>query len=236
MPRMRLKRSWRGCAERTGARPLGSRRLRERGDLARAEARDARLGAHVRRHGSLCWAAARQLRQRPAVAREYVLAEDRARIVFTLKSPLAPGLPDPAVMLQSVESLALGFEIIDCPFPDWKFQPADFVAAFGLHRALVVGDPRRVDEANIESLDEQLPRFTVRLTRDGELVDEGSGRNSLRSPALCLGELASALSRRRVRSRLRRVTSSALVRSPSRSRLPWVRRGRRPSRVLTWSR
>lgn len=117
-------------------------------------------------------------------------------IVFMLKSPLAPGLTDPAAILQSVESLALGFEIIDCPFPDWKFQPADFVAAFGLHRALVVGDPRRVDEANIESLAEQLPRFTVRLTRDGELVDEGSGRNSLRSPALCLGELASALSRR----------------------------------------
>jgi len=117
-------------------------------------------------------------------------------IVFAMKAPLAPGLSDPIAILQSVESLALGFEIIDCPFPDWKFQPADFVAAFGLHRALLVGEPRRVDEAHVESLAEQLPRFTVRLTRDGQLVDEGSGRNSLRSPALCLGELASALSRR----------------------------------------
>ena len=30
----------------------------------------------------------------------------------------------------------------------------------------------------------------VRLLKNGQLVEEGSGRNSLRSPALCLGELA----------------------------------------------
>jgi 2-keto-4-pentenoate hydratase len=35
----------------------------------------------------------------------------------------------------------------------------------------------------------------VQLLKDGALVDEGSGRNSLRSPALCLGELASAIAR-----------------------------------------
>ena len=117
-------------------------------------------------------------------------------IVFKLKAALVPGLTEAADILRSVEWLALGFEIIDCPFPDWKFQPVDFVAAFGLHRALVVGQPLAVDETNIATLAEQLPRFTIRLTRDGELAGEGSGRNSLRSPALCLGELASAIAKR----------------------------------------
>ena len=116
-------------------------------------------------------------------------------IVFKLKTPLAPGDLDPAAVLEAVEWLALGFEIIDCVFPDWKFQPADFVASFGFHAALVVGQPRSVDAAMIPALVEELPRFKVRLLKNGELADEGSGKNSLRSPALCLGELAAALGR-----------------------------------------
>jgi 2-keto-4-pentenoate hydratase len=105
------------------------------------------------------------------------------------------GAVEPAAILDAVEWLALGFEIIDCVYAGWKYQPADFVAAFGLHAALVVGEPHRLDAGVIPAVAEQLPKFTVRLQKDGQLVDEGSGRNSLRSPALCLGELASAISR-----------------------------------------
>jgi 2-oxo-3-hexenedioate decarboxylase len=47
----------------------------------------------------------------------------------------------------------------------------------------------------IPGLVEDLQKFTVRLMKDGELVEEGSGRNALRSPARSLGELAAALSR-----------------------------------------
>ena len=101
----------------------------------------------------------------------------------------------PADVLADVEWLAIGFEIIDCAYPDWKFQPADFVAAYGLHAALVVGEPLVVDRAAIPDLVEKLARFTVRLSRDGEVVAEGSGRNSLRSPALCLAELQAATAR-----------------------------------------
>src|SRR5688500_6296533 len=117
-------------------------------------------------------------------------------IVFKVKTPMGPGPLEPAAVLDSVEWLALGFEIIDCVFADWKFQPADFVASFGLHAALVVGEPQHVAPSMIPSLVEQLPKFTVKLFRNGDVVGEGSGRNSLRSPALCLGELASAIERR----------------------------------------
>jgi 2-oxo-3-hexenedioate decarboxylase len=117
-------------------------------------------------------------------------------IVFKLKQPLETGHADPAVILSAVQWLALGFEIIDCPFPNWQFEPVDFVAAFGFHAALVIGEPQPVQPDQIAMLVDQLPSFKLRLFKDEQLVEEGSGRNSLRSPALCLGELADAIARR----------------------------------------
>jgi 2-keto-4-pentenoate hydratase len=116
-------------------------------------------------------------------------------IVFRMKGPLRAGTTEAAAALDAVEWLALGFEIIDCPYADWKFQPADFVASYGLHCALIVGQPHPVTAVNISELVEQLPAFKLRLSKDGQLVEEGSGRNSLRSPALCLAELASAMAK-----------------------------------------
>ena len=102
---------------------------------------------------------------------------------------------DPESVLGAIEWLAIGFEIIDCVFADWKFQPVDFVAAFGLHAALVVGEPRPVRPEMIAPLVERLSQFKVRLLNGGRLVDEGSGKNALRSPALCTAELAAATAR-----------------------------------------
>ena len=117
-------------------------------------------------------------------------------IVFKLRAPIETGEPDPAAVLRSVEWLALGFEIVDSIFADWTFQPPDFVAAFSLHAALVVGDPYPLDAALIASLVDQLSSFRVRLLRNGLPAAEGSGRNCLRSPALCLGVLAAAIAER----------------------------------------
>jgi 2-oxo-3-hexenedioate decarboxylase len=116
-------------------------------------------------------------------------------IVFKLKAPLGADAVDPAVALEGVEWLALGFEIIDCVFPGWTFQPADFVAAYGLHAALIVGTPHPIDPGMIPALVDDLGRFSVRLMKDGELVEQGSGKNVLRSPARSLGELAAAIAR-----------------------------------------
>ena len=107
--------------------------------------------------------------------------------------PTVPTPGDAASVLESVEWLALGFELVDCPFPEWKFQPADLVASFGFHAGLIVGTPRVVDRDSIPSLVEALAAFTVRLSRNGELIEEGGGKNVLNSPALCLGELVSAI-------------------------------------------
>jgi 2-oxo-3-hexenedioate decarboxylase len=117
-------------------------------------------------------------------------------VVFGLKQLISGQGLDAAATLECVDWLALGFEIIDCPFPDWQFQPGDFVACFGLHAALVVGEKIPVKSESIARLVEELPRFTVRMSRNGEFVEEGSGKNSLRSPALCLAELGAAVLRR----------------------------------------
>jgi 2-oxo-3-hexenedioate decarboxylase len=115
-------------------------------------------------------------------------------IVFRLAQ--VPASSDPAAVLAATEWIALGFEIIDCVFPDWKFQPADFVASRGLHAALVVGEPVFIEPEDIAKRVAELEAFTVRLLKNNELVEEGAGKNALKSPALCVGELFEALKRR----------------------------------------
>ncbi len=117
-------------------------------------------------------------------------------IVFGLKTPLTGQGLDATAALASLDWLAIGFEIIDCPFPDWNFQPSDFVASFGLHAALVVGEKVQVRPDLIPKLVDELPRFKVRVLNHGEFVEEGSGKNCLKNPALCLAELGSAIERR----------------------------------------
>jgi 2-oxo-3-hexenedioate decarboxylase len=123
-------------------------------------------------------------------------------ILFGLKQAITTENLDATAALESTDWLAMGFEIIDCPFPEWQFQPSDFVASFGLHAALVVGEKITVRPESIGELVSSLPRCTVRMLKNGEFVEEGAGKNSLRSPALCLAELGSAIISRSATERL----------------------------------
>jgi len=117
-------------------------------------------------------------------------------IVVRLRDTIAPGTADPAEVAAALEWIALGFEIIDCPFAGWQFQPADFVAARGLHAALVVGTPLAVTPEQAADVAAALPAIGVTLSKQGAVVDTGSGRNSLKSPLFCVAELAAAIARR----------------------------------------
>jgi 2-keto-4-pentenoate hydratase len=114
-------------------------------------------------------------------------------IVFKLKTPVAGDPTDAVAVLKSVEWLSLGYEIVDCPFPEWQFRPQDLVAAFGFHAGLVLGPPTAVTDANVETLARQLGEFKLRLFKNDNFVEEGGGKNVLGNPALCLGELAKAI-------------------------------------------
>jgi 2-keto-4-pentenoate hydratase len=110
-------------------------------------------------------------------------------IVFKLKSGLDPALAaDPVKALEAVEWLALGFEIVDCPYPNWRYRPADMVAAFGFHGASIIGDPSPLK--NPGQLAGQLAGFRLKLLKNGQVAAEGAGKNVFDSPALCLGQLA----------------------------------------------
>jgi len=106
-------------------------------------------------------------------------------IVFGLKQPVTGPASNAASALASLDWLALGFEIIDCPFPEWKFQPSDFVASFGLHAALLVGEKIPVQPANIVELLDQLSVFKLRISKggkfpeSGDLVERGPAKNSV---------------------------------------------------------
>ena len=70
-------------------------------------------------------------------------------IMFGLGAAPAPTMSDGA-LVDCVEWIALGYEIVQSIFPDWKFEAADTVAANGLHGALLIGTrhaiaPRRTE-------------------------------------------------------------------------------------------
>jgi len=63
-------------------------------------------------------------------------------VVFKLKGPVTGNPTDAVAVMNAVEWISLGYEIVDCPFPEWQFQPSDLVAAFGFHSGLVLGPLR----------------------------------------------------------------------------------------------
>ena len=81
--------------------------------------------------------------------------------------------------------MAIGFEVVDCHY-GWDLTPADSVADFALHGALVVG-PRvhRAAPGFAEGL-ERLDRLEVRLFRNDEPVAEGRGSAVLGHPRAAL--------------------------------------------------
>lgn len=120
------------------------------------------------------------------------LAQPRIEPEIVLHFASAPGVTrDEAELLSCVDWIALGCEIVQSHFPDWKFKAADAIAAFGLHGALVVGPKRPVPE--LGDLVAKLRTFTVALTRDGVVQARGGGANVLDSPLLAAAHLIAVL-------------------------------------------
>jgi 2-oxo-3-hexenedioate decarboxylase len=101
-----------------------------------------------------------------------------------------PGGDEQAV-LACVDWLALGFELVQCPYPGWRFTTPDAIVASSLHGRLVVG--ARVEADALDDCAERLRSCRVVLSRDGEEIAEGSGANALDSPLVAVSELASVL-------------------------------------------
>ncbi len=104
-----------------------------------------------------------------------------------------PATGDESAIVACVDWIAHGFEIVQCPFRDWKFKVADTVAANGLHGALVIGTP--VPVADIADCARKLREFRLTLMKNGSPHAEGTGANVLDSPLLAFAHFASVLVR-----------------------------------------
>lgn len=98
-----------------------------------------------------------------------------------------------AEVLASIDWVAHGVEIVQSHFPGWKFQAADTIADWGLHATLIVGKPMNVTQLG-ENVLHDLENFTVRLSCDGTMLEQGRGSNALGSPIKAVGHLIKVLS------------------------------------------
>ncbi len=112
-------------------------------------------------------------------------------IVFGLAHAPEAGM-DEAALLGCVDWVAHGYEIVQSIYPDWKFTAADTVAAFTLHGALLIGQPRSVDD-DPAGWRAALSSFEVTLSCDGAEADRGQAANVLGGPLSALRHLVELL-------------------------------------------
>ena len=116
--------------------------------------------------------------------------EPEIQLHFARTPPLTR---DEAAILDCIDWIALGFEIVQSLFPGWRFRAVDTIAAFALHGALVVGPPVAVPD--VEDCAAKLRSFTVILSRNGAQQATGGGANVLDTPLLAFAHLAEVLAK-----------------------------------------
>ena len=112
-------------------------------------------------------------------------------IMFGLGAAPAPAMSDSA-LVDCVEWIALGYEIVQSIFPKWKFSAADTVAANGLHGALLIGARHAIAPRKAE-WQRELAAFGVELHCNSQLVQRGGGSLVLDSPLRALRHLVELL-------------------------------------------
>ena len=120
------------------------------------------------------------------------LAEPRIEPEIVLHFRSAPPVTrDEKAILECIDWIAHGVEIVQTPFPGWKFKAADTVAVNALHGLLVVGVP--VPVASMADCVTRLRTFRIALERGDTVAAEGGGANVLDSPLLAFAHLADLL-------------------------------------------
>jgi 2-keto-4-pentenoate hydratase len=105
----------------------------------------------------------------------------------------APALNmDESALLDCIDWVALGYEIVQSIFPGWKFTASDAIAANALHGALLVGN-RHAIAPRRGAWQGELASFSVELYCDGKLKQVGGGALVLDSPLLALRHLVELL-------------------------------------------
>jgi 2-keto-4-pentenoate hydratase len=109
-------------------------------------------------------------------------------LVFGLGATPAPGASFEE-LADCIEWMAHAFEIVTCPFPHWKFEMVDSIAAFGLHGSLIIGEPKMLSSASRRNLGQVLANASLSLSCGDELRSAGFGSDVLDSPVHALWNL-----------------------------------------------
>jgi 2-oxo-3-hexenedioate decarboxylase len=112
-------------------------------------------------------------------------------IMFGLKATPSAGMTDDA-LFDCIDWIALGYELVQSIYPNWKFTAADAIAANGFHGCLLVGNRHPVAPREAQWLRE-LATFEVALHCDGTVTQQGSGALVLGSPLNALRHLVDLL-------------------------------------------
>ena len=108
---------------------------------------------------------------------------------FRSAPPVTTELP---AILECVDWIAHGFEIVQSHFTGWKFKVADTIADSGLHGTLLIGE--RIPVGGLgNDLADRLAAFTIDLLCNGAVRASGSGANVLDSPLAAVGHLLAKL-------------------------------------------
>jgi len=114
-------------------------------------------------------------------------------IMFGLAKAPAPGMDDTA-LLDCVDWVAHGYEIVQSIFPDWEFSAPDTVIAEAMHGALLIGPRHEIGAKAVEWL-RTLTSFEIELFCDGKLMDKGHALNVLEGPLSTVRYLMDLLAR-----------------------------------------
>ena len=76
-------------------------------------------------------------------------------------------------LMESIEWVTHGFEIVQSCFPGWKFTAANSIAANGLHGALLLGQ-QRTAPGDRNEWTRMLSSFEIELHCKGEQKDRGA--------------------------------------------------------------
>jgi 2-oxo-3-hexenedioate decarboxylase len=85
-------------------------------------------------------------------------------------------------LVDCIEWIAHGYEIVHTHFAGWRFQAADTVADFALHGRLFVGPRVAIDRFDAASANDALAALRVVLVCDGADVEEGAASIVLDGP------------------------------------------------------
>jgi len=123
--------------------------------------------------------------------KDFVEPRIEPEIIFGLIATPLPGMSE-AALLNCIEWVAFGYEIVQSIFAGWKFAAADAIAAHCVHGALLIG-ARHAIAPRKTAWQRELASFTVELYCNGKLSQRGGGALVLDSPLLALRSLIEML-------------------------------------------